>query len=107
VAAHEQHVLADHAQLRLVDTARAHPELGPELALLRTGVTGAEVAVAQTTEAVEQLHVPEVAGREDLLDRERRGKQVERVEARAGPADLAGLLVAVPELARQVGAELV
>jgi hypothetical protein len=48
-----------------------------------------------------------LALREDLLDRERRRQQVEGVEVLAGPADLARVLVAVPQLLGEVGAELV
>ena len=40
----------------------------------------AHVAVAQAADAVEQLDVAQVAVGEDLLDRERGGQEVERVE---------------------------
>ena len=67
----------------------------------------AHVAVAEPADAVEQLHVTEVAGGEDLLDRERGRQQVERAEPLAGPRDLTGDLVAVAQLGREVGGELV
>jgi hypothetical protein len=51
--------------------------------------------------------VAKVAWRQDLLDRERRRQEVERVEALAGPPDLPGLLVTVPQLGGEVGDELV
>ena len=47
----------------------------------------------------------QVALRQDLLDRERRRQQVERVEALAGAAQRGGLLVAAPELGLEVGRE--
>jgi len=68
---------------------------------------GADVAVAQAADPVEQFHVPEVARRQDLLDRERRRQKIEGVEAFAGAPDLAGLLVAAAQLDGQVGSELV
>ena len=46
----------------------------------------AHVAVAEPADAVEQLHVSQIAGGQDLLDRERGRQQVERAEPLARPA---------------------
>ena len=97
VALDEQDVAADLTQRRLVDTARAHPELGAGPARGRRAPS-ADVAVAQATDAVQQLDVAEITRGEDLLDRERRGQQVEGAEMGAGALDLTRVLVAVPQL---------
>ena len=60
----------------------------------------AHVAVAEPADAVEQLDVAEVAGGEDLLDRERGRQQVECAEPLAGTRDLTGDLVAFAQLGR-------
>ena len=51
--------------------------------------------------------MPQVARGEDLLDRERRRQEVERTEPLTRPRDLAGDVVALAELGRQVGSEFV
>ena len=72
VAGDEQDVAADLVQRRLVDAARAHPVLRLATRRRPTIAARAHVAVAQPADAVEQLHVAQVAVGEDLLDRERR-----------------------------------
>ena len=57
--------------------------------------------------AVQPVDVPQLALVEQVLDRERRRQQAERVEPHADLADLLGQLVARPELRLEVGAELV
>ncbi len=66
-----------------------------------------DVAVRQAADAVEQFDVAQVARPEDLLDRERRGQEVEGFEGATGAQHLRGLLVAVPKRIGQVGDELV
>ncbi len=51
--------------------------------------------------------MPQVARREDLLDRERGGQKIERPEALAGAGDLAGDVVSLAQLGWEVGRELV
>src|SRR5439155_1061812 len=66
-----------------------------------------EVAVREAADAVEPLDVAQVALAEHVLDRERVREQAQLVEALAGLAELAGDLVAVPELGLEIGSELV
>ena len=85
---------------RLVDAARAHPEPHRVLALR-------EVAVGEAADPVQALDVPELALVQEVLDRERRGEEVEVAHPLAGGDDLLGHLVALPELRLEVGEELV
>ena len=96
VVGHEQHVAANVLQVRLVDTRGAHPET-------RRILTGRQVAVREATNRVEALDVLEVALIEVLLDRERRGQEVHRVETLAGDRQRLGNLVAIPQLGFEVG----
>ena len=95
VARDHQDVAADLAQAGLVDARRAHPEPARVLA-------GREVAVGQAADRVEPLHVRQVARRQDLVDRPRRGQQLQLVELLAGGGQRRGDLVAVPQLGLQV-----
>ena len=85
VAGDEEDVAPDLVQRRLVDAARAHPVLRLGLAGGRRRPPRAHVAVAEPADAVEQLHVPQVAVGEDLLDRER-GRAAGRARRAARPA---------------------
>ena len=76
----EQDVAPGHFQAGLVHPARAHPE--PTLVLAR-----GQVPVGEPTDAVQALHVPELALVEQVLDRERAREQVELLEPDARLAD--------------------
>jgi hypothetical protein len=67
----------------------------------------AHVAVAETADAVQQLHVAQVAVGEDLLDRERSRQQIERGESLAGACDLTRHVVTGAQRVGQIVSELV
>ncbi len=86
--------------MALVHPAGAHPEPVPVVA-------GAGVPIRETADAEEAHHVPEVLLGEQLVDRPRGGQQVQLGEPLAGPMNRLRVLVAMPQLGRQVRRELV
>ncbi len=102
---------ADEPEVGFVDAARAHPEhrtVGIRCAAgVAAEIARADVAVRETADSVEQLDVTQLTLFEDVLDRERSGQEIERVERTAGAEHLRGLLVARPEVLGQVGDEVV
>ena len=72
-----------------------------------TQVARADVAVRQTTDAVQQLNVAKFAFVEDLFDRKWRGDEIERIERAPGARHLCRLVVAPPQVLGEVGHELV
>ena len=98
VVGHEHHVAPDVDEARLVDARGTHPET-------RVVLARRHVPVGEASQRVQAHDVAQVALRQDLLDRERCGQEVERIEALTGAAQRGSLLVAAPELGLEIGRE--